>query len=252
MPDFVDLDNTGIVKITAKRSKVVAEFEARGGVIKSQEGGALPMDPTPAGEYLIAWRQTHVSQIWLYSKIAWGTPFRLNAKGDAEVKINEKWIGTTSIDPDLTTEAILSTYNRYRAKVDDTLPELTKETLPRSWRLNDFGPIAVLMYQDNDHDRKFNAKKDKIRQEMFHTTPINHFQEEFGKEVVLDDSHGCIHIKPADMKKMLDSGYFSKNNTVIVHSYDESSPNYRVVSGGKPPYTLHFYPGQLKLLVYGN
>ncbi len=252
MPDFVDLDNANVIKIIATTSKVVAEFDARGGVVESQDGGALQMDPTPAGEYLIAWRETHVSQIWLFSKIAWGTPIRLNASGDAEAKINNKWVATKVIDSELTTKKILKTYNDFRRSVDKTLPQLTEMTFPKFWRLNDFGPIAVLMYQDKDNDRQFSVKKDKIRQEMFHTTPINHFQEEFGKEVLLEDSHGCIHIKPVDMKKMLDSGYFSKNNTVIVHTYDESLPNYTVVNGGKPPYTLHFYPGELKVLVYGN
>lgn len=253
MSNFVDLHNAHSQTLIAKTSKVIAEFDARGGVSESQPGGALQMDPTPPGEYLIAWREAHVSTIWRNSKIAWGTPVRLNnSQTELEVQIKGKWQKTTSIDPELTLDAILTEYNMILSDIDENIKKWGIHDLPKVWRLNDFGPTAVLLYQDEDHNRKFSAKNDKIRQEMFHTTPKNHLEAQFGKDVTLDDSHGCIHIKPNDMLVMLKAGYFNQNNTVIVHTYDEGLPNYSIDSTAKPPYTIHFYPGQLKILVYGK
>ncbi len=249
MSSFQDLKNKKETKLKVKCSKVVAEFGAMGGEAVSRSGGALNIDPTPAGEYLIYGRERHVSKIWINSKIAWGTPLRVN-NGVLEVEIRKNsWVDIKTIDPEFTPEYILNEYNYMIDKIDSNIPLWTK--IPNTWKLNDFGPTAVTMYQDFNNNKKFDGK-DKIRQEMFHTCPLNHMQIQLKKPVTLSPSHGCIHIKPDDMIAMLDSGYFKSNTTVYVHRYDEDLPSYVVDKSAKAPFSIHFYPGKDKVLIYGH
>lgn len=256
MSNFEDLDNVAEIKITALTSKCAAKIDAKGGNPVSQDGGLKRIDPTPPGEYLIAWHEKHVSHVWPNSMIAWDTPTRLigdPSNPEIEVYIEKKWVNIGKISKDLTPQNVLDSYNEFLSNMNPPQPNWSYADLPKTWRLNDFGPKAVLLYQDKNHDGKFQKNKDAIRQEMFHTTPQNHLEKEYPDVTPeLRYSHGCIHILPDDMIYMSNAGYFAKNTTVIVHPYSEKHPEVLSQDNVKPPYTLHFYPGSSMILVYGN
>ncbi|MBI5794390.1 L,D-transpeptidase [Candidatus Uhrbacteria bacterium] len=81
----------------------------------------------------------------------------------------------------------------------DVLDE--KGELRATWDLNDFGPRSIQM-------------KDKTGQAMpifFHSSPHDEQPQEF-----LDNSHGCIHMKPMDIDML--SGYLAKDSSIRISS----------------------------------
>jgi len=76
------------------------------------------------------------------------------------------------------------------------------------WLLNDFGQSS------------WNLKKSGARTVFFiHTTPED---EAMGSRPFdLTQSHGCLHIRPADRKTMVDKGYLAKGVAVIVKRYED-------------------------------
>jgi len=249
------LPKTKSAKVKTEPQKAVATFFARGGG-DFTPGDTLNVDPTPAGEFLIYGSESHVSKIWRNSRIKWGAETRSvleNGTRIVEVKVNNKWVNTRHFENPgakggdcLTYENILGEYNGYIDDINDYLkhsekiPQLTD--IPKYWHLNDFGPRAVLLYEDKNKNGKFDGGE-KIRMEMFHSTPFNHIQKENGIECIYQSSHGCIHVSPDDMDTMWNKRYFAQNNVVQIHKYDEVPPKVSIDPSGKPPYKLHFYPG---------
>ena len=87
---------------------------------------------------------------------------------------------------------------------------------------------------------------------MFHTTPDNEMQLAHKKEIVLDYSHGCIHVHPGHFREMVKKHYFKPGVTVQIHKYTQELPVYDLDETAKPPYVIHFFPKPQTILVYGQ
>jgi len=46
--------------------------------------------------------------------------------------------------------------------------------------------------------------------------------EALGDDVVLGESHGCVHVKPGDLDDMVKRRYLKNGSVVVVHRYAES------------------------------
>ena len=92
--------------------------------------------------------------------------------------------------------------------------------IPDVWVFNDFGPIAINYFRDSNRNRKRDAGE-RIMGEMIHTTPDNEAQTDQGKPVGLYSSHGCIHVRPADITRLLRRDAFTVGELVVVHGPSE-------------------------------
>jgi lipoprotein-anchoring transpeptidase ErfK/SrfK len=57
-----------------------------------------------------------------------------------------------------------------------------------------------------------------------HTTPDDEHATAEGKEVFLDNSHGCVHLKPKERDMLIDAGVLKEGVEFEVRRYDEKGP----------------------------
>jgi hypothetical protein len=99
-----------------------------------------------------------------------------------------------------------------------------------------------------------NAKTGIQSEQFLHETPENERQQELGLPVVLNYSHGCVHVKPADIDEMMSKHYLVNGTPFVIHRYDEVGPGLSKVSNGRHhhlKYVLHFFPGSQQIIVFG-
>jgi hypothetical protein len=123
--------------------------------------------------------------------------------------------------------------------------------VPNKWVFNDFGHLTVYLYRDRNNNGRMDGNE-RIHGEFIHTTPGNEAEEAQGDDVVLGESHGCVHVKPADLDDMVNRRFLKNGRVVVVHRYAESRiPYARPKIGHGAPYEVHFYPGLRQMCVVG-
>lgn len=267
---FIDLPDQANVVLQLERQKVCYECPAMGGESVSRfDDNKNRIDPTPTGEYTVEMIVPHVSPgKYVMSMIRWGEETRI-LNDVFEVKRNGRWVSGTTIHKKLTANNVKDAY----ADLFRTAGvKYQGDSIPDRWILNDFGPMAVYLFKDEDGDL-VRGKNEKREQEMFHTTPPDELRKANGLDVQLDYSHGCIHVEPTAMKELITGEWVVKSDvngksvgvkkksdsqvvfrsgvTVHNHSYDESIPSYKIDRRAKPPYTVHFFPQANTLLIFG-
>jgi hypothetical protein len=204
-------------------------------VLKAEAwGGAAPvpgftyrvMSPrqTTPGRYVIHSYGAYTTRTWESSKIAWGTkltvdhsvhPPRLMYETSLQ---NPRWRPVTDLVPWATLSRVMAEFaslfgpNRRYDRDGDGIPDV--------WVFNDFGAKAVRCYRDKNHNKKLDAGE-SLMGEMFHTTPENEAQAGTGRPVVLEESHGCIHISPERRDRLHAADAFARGTDFIVHPYTE-------------------------------
>jgi len=221
---------------------LVESFSAAGGPETAVMGGdGFERGPTDPGEYLIAYCGRHQSKRYPdWSGIPWGTPLKED-KGELWVKMEGTWQKLSKFSR--VTKAIVE---------EQHLLLYNSRTVPKTWVFNDFGHLTCFFYKDLNGNRKLDGKE-KIHGEFFHTTPDDEARTALGLPVNLEESHGCIHLKPADIDVMHRKGYLQRGNRVVVHKYTERTHNFkRSTTVAKPPFELHCLPTLLKVFVVGQ
>jgi hypothetical protein len=225
----------------------VDSYEAVGGpAIPVMGWDGFEAGPTDEGTYVVAYCAKHRSSRYRnYSSIPWGTPLREN-NGSLEVFINKRW-QSLAIFSDLSKDEILDEYGRL----------YNRRTLPSTWVFNDFGHLTCYFFKDlNDNGKLDWDKGEYIHGEFMHTTPDNEAETALSRtdntvQVILFESHGCIHVKPDDIDDMKRKGYLQRGYKIYIHKYSDTIVLPQ--SGlGQPPFELHFYPGMKKIIVKGN
>lgn len=175
-------------------------------------------EPTIAGKYIIGKSHSYSSPTWAASVLKWGTPLKVIPTGAAPNKATDVWYklpsgkwGSILKDFGYSPSDIAYAYSKYYSIVK----------IPDKWVLNDFGPIAIRYFKDLNDNRILDGKE-KLEGRMIHTTPKNEAQTILGKKVKLEESHGCIHIKPKDRDRFISKGAFDRGTTFIIHKYSET------------------------------
>ena len=191
--------------------KVKWRIEAWGGPKKVGTDPHMAEHPTTAGKYLIHSVKAYNTPTWPMSKIKWGTTLKdMPVKKDVWYKLSSgKW-GSIKNDLGISRDEIIQYYHLlYKSR-----------RVPKTWVFNDFGPLAIRYYVDNNNNMILD-KNEKLSGEMIHTTPDNEAQTQSGNKVVLAPSHGCIHIKPRDRNLLQGINAFKKGTIFVVHKYNE-------------------------------
>lgn len=230
--------------------KVIVDiYDAVGGPEKTGvDSAGNSYGPTDAGKYVLHGCGPHVSPTYkAWSTIPWGSQLKFH-NGEFLVKYKGKWIRPQDVNEfGPTTEEIQKRYNKPPS--DNGLGMMGS---PSKWVFNDFGHTTCKFFRDVNNNRKLDSKaKEHIHTEYIHTTPDNEAQTVKGEKVELYESHGCIHVVPADIDDMIRKGYMRKGNIVKIHTYKEKPASLPFSSGGKPPFEVHFYPGAKKIYVLG-
>ena len=129
-----------------------------------------------------------------------------------------------------------------------------KEGLPDKWVFNDFGHMTCYYFKDLNKNGILDGKEHR-EGDMIHPTPANEARVAQGRanaEILLDESHGCIHVRPADIDDMIRRGYLRTGNALYVHPYSEKAPTDGIDTREHYPFEVHFFPTARKLAVKGR
>ena len=210
--------------------RIVAEAAAWGGVAFEHWNPAQGMRPQPTtpGTYVIAKYEPYVTKTWKYSRIPWGTPLALDPSGEYVLYKGgtgtNRWLRLDRLMPGMNAEQVRS---RYRDLYGSNLRinDSNGDGIPDTWVFGDFGPYAVRYFRDRNRNRKLDAGE-SLMGEMIHTTPENEAQTAQKQPVQLEDSHGCIHVKPVDRDRFLRLRAFTPGYLLVVHAPSEVVPEF--------------------------
>lgn len=202
----------GIGKLYVKvNGQLVAAYEARGGPPLQFVDDTHTADPTPAGDYRLGRQHAHTTRNWTFSQIPYGAALRWSNDGQNvqfRPSNEEHWSNATAV------AGARSPLNQPLSVADlldpaDTIPgEHWANHLPKLYKRNDFGTHA------------WNLERSGARTAYYvHTTPVDEMNTEVGDNVLLETSHGCLHIKPADRDEMMKQGYLQAGVRFTVKSY---------------------------------
>jgi hypothetical protein len=194
---------------------------------KNPADGGHTAEPTPAGHYTLGPRKHVVTPGWWRSSIPYGATLRLNAKGDIEYQDDEgkgNWVQATGSNGVLT-KALFGYKTRMKEKtslaaVDAELraaliDPVSKKLRGTIWDVNDFGRWGWQLLK-NGHGTAY----------YLHTTPLQESAYIADKTAFADltNSHGCIHVDPADRDDFMTKGYLKAGTEFEVRPYSESGP----------------------------
>jgi hypothetical protein len=210
--------------------KILLDVEAWGGVKgvphhhfphDRVDGGMRPQPTTPGIYVKSGWGPYRTYQ-WEFSRIPWGAELRVDTTGQHLLyktgTVSRPWLPVESVIPVATLEWVRNqSYNMWSG---NRRYDRDGDGIPDVWVFNDFGPVAVNYFRDPNRNRKRDANE-RIMGEMIHTTPDNEGQTDQGKPVHLYPSHGCIHVRPADLAFFLKQGAVQVGELVVVHGPNE-------------------------------
>jgi hypothetical protein len=56
---------------------------------------------------------------------------------------------------------------------------------------------------------------------MFHTTTENEAEYKLGRSITMSNSHGCIHLNPADRSQLTSLKAFIEGMDLVIYPYDK-------------------------------
>jgi len=183
--------------------------------------------PTTPGTYVIQDHGPYVTSKWAPSRIPWGAP--LKAHPDGEHLLYQSGAGPTGwtrVDRKIPGCNVAWMRAQFETLYGNTgIHDTNGDGLPDKWVFNDFGPWAVRYFRDTNRNRRLD-RGEVLMGEMIHTTPQNEAETARNLPVRLDDSHGCIHIRPIDRIRFLKVGAFVRGNLLVVHAPGEVVPEF--------------------------
>jgi hypothetical protein len=173
-------------------------------------------EATPPGTYVLDRAEHHTSTAWPSSVVPWGAAIR-ESDGIIEYQDGREWKKATGPTGKVT-RALQLFYSR--SNVFMSVEAASREARHMffvnhqrltDWTLNDFGNWS------------WNLTRDGRRTIFFvHTTPDAELAATNNRRYEVEQSHGCIHITPADRDQMVTRGYLKAGTRVDVLPYGTS------------------------------
>ena len=185
--------------------------------------GGHTAEPTPAGLYTLG-PKVHVTTAgWPMSVIPWGATLRKTAGGEVEYERTPgHWRTATGQSGDVT-NALLSYAHRSNTspRLDQVIAQArnifidpaTGNLRSAAWEKNDFGRWGWNLRQNGQPTAYF-----------IHTTPDDEHATAAHRAVFLANSHGCIHLVPAERDRLMSAGYLKEGIKLEVRPYNEVGP----------------------------
>lgn len=138
-----------------------------------------------------------------------------------EYLAGSRWIAVTG-PQGVMTRAIIRAYSLNKQTItvlqasnlaNQSLRDPYTKSLLSPWKKNDFGRWAWNLKQ-NGHRTAY----------YIHTTPQDELNSERAQPVMLTQSHGCIHIRPADRDVMMRRGFLKSGIEVDIKPYGQVGP----------------------------
>ncbi len=169
---------------------------------------------TPAGRYRLGRAEHHTTQGWPNSVVPWGAALREVAE-IVQYQMDGRWIDASGVKGRVTQAFLL-----FAAKSGQPMSVLVASRHARQIFYDPYGKL-MSRWQRNDFGKwSWNLVLHGHRTVFFlHTTPAD--EAAGASDFDLVQSHGCLHIRPADRDTMVRKGYLREGTTVIVKSYED-------------------------------
>jgi hypothetical protein len=191
-----------------QKGKAIDTYDMRGGPEKARpdtrEGNHV-WGPTPKGVYTIRSLGKHISRTWKNSQIPWGAKIR---EHDGVIQFQNRE-GTPWRDATGPNSVFRNREEHMQLDYEDFVQN---NKVVETWERNDFGHMTVYL-----------TKNSKPQNHMIHATPRNE-RRYADDNAPLYKSHGCEHLRPADLDEALAKGYLRPGVRFVVHNYDERIP----------------------------
>ncbi len=184
--------------------------------------GGHTADPTPTGHYTLGPRIHVVAPSWPSSVIAWGSALRLTADGEVEYeKSPGRWVLATG--PKGAVTAAKMAFHQ-RSGLKPKLADVIADT--RAMFIDSAGNLYKTEWEKNDFGRwGWNLRRNGESTAYFiHTTPNDEMATAQGKAVALANSHGCLHLVPAERDRLMKAGFLKEGTPFEVRPYTETGP----------------------------
>jgi hypothetical protein len=201
---------------------------------ESKGEGGHSAGPTPAGNYWLGPRRHHTTMNWPASVVPWGAQLRFDSKGDIEFQERGAWRHATG-RRGAATEAMRRYFIRTFKEAPASMEPIDKKAralfldatgaLLATYNRNDFGIWAWNL--EYKHGRKSPYYIHTTAENEAETASIDSAAaagREAGLAVLLEMSHGCIHLIPKDRDDMMRKGYLHTGARVVVKHYREKGP----------------------------
>jgi hypothetical protein len=202
--------------------KVVDRYECAGGPPPGhgfKDKGGHSGGSTPTGHFVLDRAEHHVTMNWPGSSIPWGAPIR-EREGIFEFSHGGHWIAASGPHGTVTRAQMLW---QLRSGEPVTLAEA--DAAARTAFIEPDGkPISV--WQRNDFGKwSWNLRRKGRRTAIYvHTTPEDELAAAATSRLHLNQSHGCLHVQPADRDKMMAKKYLHAGIAVHVMRYGRVGP----------------------------
>jgi hypothetical protein len=171
---------------------------------------------TPAGVYVLGVKERHTTLNWPTSVVPFGAPVR-DSGGIIEYQMGGAWHRASGVDGAVTRAWLRWFARSHRpvtvASASQRAYEMFffKGTLIDPWIVNDFGKSS------------WNLTRDGRRTPYYlHTTPKDELTRD--APVDLQQSHGCLHVRPADRDTMERLGFLRSGVELEVKPYFMHGP----------------------------
>jgi hypothetical protein len=198
---------------------------AGGPAVGRRDRGGHTIEPTPAGAYVLGPRIHVVTPSWPKSIVPWGAALRVNSGGEVEFEAPAgRWRLATGPRGEVTHAAmgfLLRDKPKIKPKLADVVSQVrgifidpvTTKLRDNTYKLNDFGRWGWNLRQ-HGHGTAY----------YVHTTAEDEHTTEQGKAVFLANSHGCVHLVPAERDRLVSGGYLKEGVQFEVRPYTETGP----------------------------
>ena len=208
-----------VLDVSKKGTYILRNVEAMGGPPRRVDygSGSMPANPTSPGDFVIDKVEAYRTPTWGFSRIKWGTSLQDKPDPNGIKSRDDVWYKTQSGK----WASLKNDYNIERTTIIDAYYDLYGfRKVPEKWVFNDFGPVAIRWYEDKNRNKKLDSGE-RLSGEMIHTTPEDEAASSQNLPVILQPSHGCIHIKPNDRDVLLKTGAFKSGTRLKIYKYHE-------------------------------
>jgi predicted heme/steroid binding protein len=171
---------------------------------------------TPSGLFVLGSAEHHNSKNWPSSVVPWGAKIRERDE-IVQYELGHAWRAASGPHGDVTAALILFAHRSGRHLNRDVAGRQAREmfydragALMSEWKWNDFGKWSWNLMRDGHRTVYY-----------IHTTPDDEEASDADLTFELQQSHGCLHIRPKDRQKMMDAKLLRAGVVVEIRPYGE-------------------------------
>jgi hypothetical protein len=203
-------------------TEVVDRYECAGGPPPGhgfKDKGGHSGGATPTGRFVLDHAEHHVTMNWPASSIPWGAPIR-ETEGIFEFQRGGHWVAATGPHGAVTRAQML-----WKLRSGEPVTVADADAAARTAFFEPDGKLITVWLRNDFGKWSWNLRRNGKRTAIYvHTTPEDELAAATRSRLHLAQSHGCLHIQPADRDRMMAKKYLHAGVAIRVMPYGRIGP----------------------------